>query len=553
MQVRELTPPPPFHSAHLTEVTMFDIDISRLKGNRFLELIWAFPCPQKILMVTDGSLDFGTGGFGLSEFVSIIQSAGHTISTAHRSGVGPVTIAGNFTFSSNVNTNNFDQIWLFGFSTAALADSEKNRIAQFMQSGGGVFATGDHSTIGAGMGANIPRVRLMRNWSSIPMATPERLDTVLEPGPDNLKQFQDQSDAIPQRIYPVFFSNGGSDFAASTWSVHPILRHPSGAVDYLPDHPHESECIAPTPVAGTFAGVEEWPSPTGGGGRIAPQVAAVSISAGRFINSGAPTPTGTKPPVKPRCFGAISVYDGDMANVGRIVCDATWHHFVNINLNGSGAGLDPTTMTPRRGLYSGIPLTPTPEYEKIKTYFRNTARWLAPRNRRSCWPFVVLSTIRFDFEMLELRLPEPHPCPWDILVRIGSVAEDTANRLFGPGTMEEMVDEMLFSSRSAASLAKHLRAFRKELNGEVFRESERSLLPVQNIRRVIFASVINVIASKLPDDPKKAERLLKKGHDKLATEVIDEGIRGAEQAIDVFLEDALKQTAAMAKAFRSRK
>ena len=241
-------------------------------------------------MVTDSSLNFGAGGFGLSEFVSIITGAGHTVSTAHRSGTAPVTITGAFNFATAataVTKANYDQIWLFGFSTTNLLANEQTTIANFMKSGGGLFATGDHSTIGAGMGNNIPRVRAMRNWSSIPMATPERHDTVLEPGPDNIKQFEDQGDDIPQRIFPVFFSNGGSDFAASSWSVHPILRHTSGAVDYLPDHPHESECLAPTPVAGDFAGVEEWPAPTGGGARIQAQVAAVSVSAGRFIVSGA--------------------------------------------------------------------------------------------------------------------------------------------------------------------------------------------------------------------------------------------------------------------------
>jgi hypothetical protein len=63
---------------------------------------------------------------------------------------------------------------------------------------------------------------------------------------------------------------------------------------------------------------------------------------------------------------------GDAAQVGRVVCDATWHHFVNINLNGSGAGLDPMNGLPRTGLYAfGIP---TPEYLKIQRYYLNTAR-----------------------------------------------------------------------------------------------------------------------------------------------------------------------------------
>lgn len=482
---------------------MFDIDIARIKGNRFLEIIWKFPCPQKILMVTDSSLNFGAGGFGLSEFVSIITGAGHTVSTAHRSGTAPVTIAGAFNFATAataVTKANYDQIWLFGFSTINLLANEQTTIANFMKSGGGLFATGDHSSIGAGMGNNIPRVRTMRNWSSIPMATPERHDTVLEPGPDNIKQFEDQGDDIPQRIFPVFFSNGGSDFVASSWSVHPILRHTSGAVDYLPDHPHESECLAPTPVAGNFAGVEEWPAPAGGGARIQAQVAAISVSAGRFIVSGAPTATGTKPPVKPRCFGAISAYDGDPAGIGRIVVDATWHHFVNVNLNGSGSG--------RSGLYVGA--VPTPEYLKIQTYYKNAVRWLAPIGRRFCWPFIVAATIRFDFEMIELQLPDPHPCPWDPLLRIGIIAEEALARTFGVGALADVVEQMLVAADASPTLTRVLQAMQAAERDEKGEKGRRSLLPLEDLRRVIFASVVNFIATKLPRTRRSLNRCSRK-------------------------------------------
>ena len=141
---------------------------AQFKGNRFAEFILKFPCRQRILMVTDGGLDFGVGGFGLSEFVSIIQAAGHTVSTAHRQGVGPTTIAGAFNFATAApafNTDNFDQLWMFGISTApAIAANEQATIARFKQTGGGVFSTGDHANLGAAMGGNIPRVRRMREW-----------------------------------------------------------------------------------------------------------------------------------------------------------------------------------------------------------------------------------------------------------------------------------------------------------------------------------------------------------------------------------------------------
>lgn len=520
-------------------------------GNKFWEIIWKFPCPQKILVVTDSSLDFGTSGFGLSEFVTIVRNAGHTLTTAHRNGSGPnLTIAGNFNFATAttaVTTANYDQIWLFGFSTTPLSAPEQTTIARFMQSGGGVFATGDHETIGAGMGTSIPRVRTMRNWSTIPMVNPNRHDTVLDPGADNVKQFQDQADAIPQRIYPVFFSNGGPDSVASSWSVHPVLRHSSGAVDYLPDHPHESECLAPTPVAGNFAGIEEWPTPVGGGVRIPAQVAAVSISSGRFI-----TDT-LKPPVKPKCFGAISAYDGDAAQVGRIVCDATWHHFVNINLNGSGAGLDPTTGLPRTGLYVGTPLTATPEYLKIQRYYLNTVRWLAPRSRRLCWSFLQVALVRFDFEIAELRLPEPHPCPWDPLIRIGHIAEDAITRHWGPGALSDIVNEMLSTTARTLTLARLLKAQQYAQSEDQGNRAEPSLLPLQDMKRVILGSVVNLLAHKLPADEGKLAGLLKKGHGKLAQDLILEGISGAEQAINDYLQRALKQTTALAKAIQTQK
>lgn len=517
-------------------------------GNRFWEIVWKFPCPQKILMVTDSSLDFGTSVFGLSEFVSIMTNVGHTVATAHRNGSGPnLTIAGNFNFTTAavpVTMANYDQIWLFAFNATALSAPEQAAIAQFMQSGGGVFATGDHETIGVGMGANIPRVRAMRNWSTIPMVNPNRHDTVLDPGADKVKQFQDQADAIPQHIYPIFFSNGGPDNEAASLSVHPVLRHSSGAVDYSPDHPHESECLAPTPAPGNFAGVEEWPAPVGGGARIPAHIAAVSISAGRVI-----TDT-LKPPVRLRCVGAISVYDGDAAQVGRVVCDATWHHFININLNGSGAGLDPMNGLPRTGLdVFGVP---TPEYLKIQRYYLNTVRWLAPRGRRLCWPFLRAALVRYDFEMAELRLPEPSPCPWYPLIRIGLIAEEVVTRYWGPGALAEIVDEMLSATDVTLTLARLLKVQQHAQSDDQGKRAEPSLLPLHDLRRAILGSVVNLLAHKLPADEEKLAGLLEKERDTLARDLISEGIRGAAKAINDYLQCALKQTTAFAKAIQAR-
>lgn len=532
----------------LRDTQLRDINI---RGNPFIDVVLGFPCAQRILMVADSSLNFSTAGFGLSEFVQIVRNAGHTVTTAHRSGSGPgLSIPGNYNFATAataVTTANYDQIWLFAFSGTALQALEQQRIAQFMRDGGGMFATGDHDTIGAGMGANLPRIRSMRDWSSIPMATVDRHDTVLEPGADGIKQFNDQADAIPQRMFPVFFSNGGDPFVASTWAVHPVLRHSSGAVDYLPDHPHESRCLAPTPVAGNFAGVEEWPAPTGGGARIAPVVVAVSISAGRFIVSGAPTATGTKPPVYPRSFGAISAYNGDPAGAGRIVCDATWHHFVNINLNGSGAGNDPTTGLPRTGLYAGG--APTPEYLKIRTYYLNTVRWLAPIGRRYCSPFVLAAALRFDYEIAELRLPFPHPCPWDPLVKIGRAAEEVLHAHLGPGAIADLVDGMFATAGRGSGLARLLDTAHAQEAKEG--EAGLSLLPLQDMRRAVLGTLVNLLAHKLPEDEQKLASIMK-DHDGLAIQSIAESLQAAEASIVQHLERALQITAGQFESLRAK-
>ena len=64
---------------------------------------------------------------------------------------------------------------------------------------------------------------------------------------------------------------------------------------------------------------------------------------------------------------------------------------------------------------------------------------------------------------------------------------------------------------------------------------------------------MNFIATKLPADEKKLEAMLKKGHDDIAGEMIAEGIRGAEPAINEFLDESLQQTSALAKAIQSKK
>lgn len=393
-------------------------------------------CRPRILIVTDGGLNFlPASGFGLSRFIEAVTAppggglVPATVRLAHRQAhAASVTIAGtaypvtsNYVFGTTaplLTINDFDQLWMFGVqsSTGALSNSEIQAIANFMNAGGGVFATGDHATLGAAMCSRLPRVRRMRNWATVPMGGEpvpqalDRIDTVVDPGADQQYAFDDQSDNIPQRIYPNYEVTAppGSPGGVWTASLHPILRMPgspvtispqnggpsvttgfSTHVDVLPDHPHESECLTFSGNATyTEAGMNfaEWPD-TSTAADVPARIAAFSVSGGRSVLNGV-----WKPPVRPRMFGAISTWDGHLAvsypsnamRPGRIVCDATWHHFVNINLDGTGSG--------RTGLGtgSGAGFVPSAALLKIYRYFNNTLSWLQPSGRIWCWIWTQL-------------------------------------------------------------------------------------------------------------------------------------------------------------------
>lgn len=492
-------------------------------------------CGQRILVVTDGGLNYDPNdGFGLTEFLQILSSSGSllsppVISTAHRSGDPNASIAGAFNFATAaraVTTANYDQIWMFGISTSPLQNAERRVIAQFMQDGGGVFATGDHSTLGAGMGANLPRVRNMRNWSSIPMSSQDRHDTVAGAGKDPGYQFTDQSDDLPQRIYPHYQLQSG------TWVVHPLLRSPAGDIESLPDHPHESECTVPSDLTQSMSidglTVQEYPADSSGT-RISPVIVATSISGGRYLTDAG------KPPVNPRCFGAISAYDGHRVGVGRVVCDATWHHFVNINLNGMGNPLrNPADFaTGKNGLYDAAG-NPTPLYQQIKRYYKNVAGWMAPSRVRWCRWWLDLVLERYRFPLIEEWEPLPHPAPWERLVQAGALVQEALDRAQGAGTAAEMVADLI-----GGDLSQRLFAVGKE----------RHLMPALELRQGLLGAAMEVVARELPEDPLRLAAALKDmGADDIAREQFATARKLALGAAGEHFARAAQATARLAKA-----
>jgi hypothetical protein len=398
---------------------------------------WFRPCEVKVLLVTDGSLDFETGGFGLSEFITTFNkleqqsflNVSYKVTVAYRgltvpSNPNPVIVnrLANFNFDTSVTLNDFDQVWLFGFNSgASLNPAELTKITSYMSGGGGLFATGDHGTLGSALCSQIPRVQDMRLWADTPtgevsMGGNRRNDTN-RPGVGQTVSnlFQNQSDDIPQNIAVRTFGAG---------LPHPLLsistsKRASGIIDIMPDHPHEGEC--------TNEKVFTVTNPATG----LPQNISSQIIATSFVLGG--STSGGKSATDPHCFPSISVFDGRVANIGRIVIDSTWHHFVNINLNGVGGGIGLTNS----------------DFDAVQQYYMNIANWITRRKSMFCWKKWIWIYLLKNSQLIEASLNFPKQKATDIklsdLNSIGMLAKEILADNFTPAFAEEFMFDMVES------------------------------------------------------------------------------------------------------------
>jgi hypothetical protein len=416
------------------------------------------PCRVRILIVTDSGGSFGTDAFGLKALIDALAVppgpwVRFEITKANRR-TDPTANLQNFTFDA-ANLGDYDEIWMFGIEarfSPRLTDSEVRAISEFMDGGGGVFATGDHEDLGVAMAGRVPRVRSMRKWywpnpgpNGEPVAPPvaglSRHDT-LRQGPSPGYQFDDQSDTVPQNISPRMYPSG---FPFWKWfrrvHPHPVLCGPRGVIRVLPDHMHEGECYVPSDLSASFTfdgyTVEEYPA-LPGGSRLAPEVIANS------------TVIGGRPPVgdgdvTPRTFGVIGAWDGHRVSRGRVVVDATWHHFFNINLVGDAGSPDPQKQLGFLATTAG-----QAAFEEIKSYYRNIAVWLARPQRHACMRWRALWACRWNHRLvMDLHYLDRDIRELDLaeLIRVGDAARDVLGRLASQCQVQiwfiEIVQEVL--------------------------------------------------------------------------------------------------------------
>ena len=293
---------------------------------------WLFQCNIKILVVTDSVY----GGFGKTEqfhlglVLDIINQdpwnhVNFDFTKAHRNTSEEADVIDNFRFDAH-DLSQYSQIWMFGISRYqddnSLSSNELQAVSDFMDAGGGLFATGDHEDLGNAMCARVPRVRSMRRWyhqnpgpNGEPVAPTQtglqRHDTIVNNG--------SQTDAHPQTIRPKYYSRsiGGSRFKLIDKFPHPVLCGPNGVINFLPDHMHEGCCEVPADLSQsfTFNGQSFTEYPSKDGHQEIPEVIAYATN---NVDSDE--------------FGVLATYNGHRVNVGRVLVDATWHHWFNINV-----------------------------------------------------------------------------------------------------------------------------------------------------------------------------------------------------------------------------
>lgn len=366
----------------------------------------------KVLIVLDGDYRFeanASGGikdFTYTALVGALTGAGFELTRAHRQSDTTPGVINSFNFAgAGVNLLDHDVIWMIGLDgrnvtepggTSLLSEAELAAITRFMDAGGGVFATGDHDSIGSDMCGRIPRVRAARSWygegdtlTPMPPGFPRnhppsdaaRADTIqANPSgtytghPAPFVWFENQSDSVPQPITPT------------SSPAHPILRRDGRDIVVYPDHMHEGQTLGE--VAGydygqsiTLDGQSFTEFPIVAGEHPKPEVIATGQGLAHATFSGASGSGDEDTASAAKTVNTLSVYDGRRAGVGRVVTGATFHHYVDINLTGDtdvtpGGPQDRVGADAAKGHGFAHPGAEA-VFSDIQAVFANITHWLA--------------------------------------------------------------------------------------------------------------------------------------------------------------------------------
>jgi len=227
---------------------------------------------------------------------------------------------------STLDQSDVDQLWLFGVDVGGgLSDNDCVAIERFRQRGGGVLTSRDHEDLG------ISFCTLGDIGGAHHFHTKNQELEVARRAIDDTE--------TPSLSWPNYHSgkNGDSQRIRVTQPVHPVMRSQrssSGAIEFLPAHPHEGAVSIPQ----------------GTGARV--------IAIGRSLLTG-------------REFNLAVAFERDGSR-GRAVADSSFHHFLDYNFDPNCGCPSYVTEPTGRGMQDN------PEaMEDTRAYIRNLASWLS--------------------------------------------------------------------------------------------------------------------------------------------------------------------------------
>jgi hypothetical protein len=240
---------------------------------------------------------------------------------------------GNDPVLSTLADSDFDELWLFALDTGGgLSQKDCAGIMAFHQRGKGILTTRDHQDMGVSMCG-------LGNLGTLHYFQSKQQD------PDEERRCID--DIYTTTIsWPNYHSGRNGDYQtiAPSYPIHELLQNSktaSGHIEFFPAHPHE-----------------------GAVGISADDKNARVIAMGKSLVSGRP-------------FNLVvaveSTKDEQGKQLGRVVAQSTFHHFVDYNWDIQKGCPSFVDEPPGNGMKEN-----QRALEDIKSYVRNLALWLAP-------------------------------------------------------------------------------------------------------------------------------------------------------------------------------
>lgn len=226
---------------------------------------------------------------------------------------------------STLDQSSYDELWLFAVDTGdGLHEQDREGILRFRARGGGMLLTRDHMDLGCSI----------RDLGTLGAAHIFHMQQ--QEAPDDK--------GTPAIRWPNFHSgaNGAAQRIDAVMPLHPVMLDSlcdTGAIQFLPAHPHEGAVVAP---------------PSDPSARVI--ATGTSLATGRRFN--------------------IAVAFEQTRNSGRAIAQSTFHHFADYNWD------------PRCGCPTFVEEAPSYQLPSdaramasVHQYVRNVALWLSDRAR----------------------------------------------------------------------------------------------------------------------------------------------------------------------------